>query len=140
MAMSDTDDSFDDDPEFQEFAKDFDRHRRAIHERISDYMDETELAEGIVAQLLIEAMINMRMADYGMSVEHPSVAGLKLDLDRLRREVEECVREAKKGAPEYIDRVKEARAIAEAEEAEEGEGADQNGMIGKDAGKAHDDH
>ena len=39
-------------------------------------------------------------------------------LDRLRGEVDDYLREAKKGAEEYIERIKEARAAAEAEENE----------------------
>jgi hypothetical protein len=50
------------------------------------------------------------------------VAGLKLDLDRLYDEVGAFLREAKKGAEEYITLVKDMRADAEAAlEAEEGE-------------------
>ena len=48
-------------------------------------MDEAEIGEAFVAALLLDAAIKMRMAAYGMGVENPSVAGLKLDLDRLRR-------------------------------------------------------
>ncbi len=42
------------------------------------------------------------MEAYAIDVEKPSVAGLKLDLDRLQRQVDELVREAKKGAEDYI--------------------------------------
>jgi hypothetical protein len=75
---------------------------------------------------LIDAMIRMRMTAYGLGVESPSVAGLKLDLDRLRNEVGEFVREAKKGAEEYIGHVKEARAEADAKLAAEGEEENEN--------------
>jgi hypothetical protein len=116
--MPDSDDMFGDDPAIDEFAADFERHRAAIYERISDYMEEADINEAYVAQLLIDMMIGMRMTAYGLGVENPSVAGLKLDLDRLRNEVGEFLREAKKGAEEYIHRVKDARA--EAEEEDEG--------------------
>ena len=55
------------------------------------------------------------MTAYGLGVESPSVAGLKMDLDRLRDEVGVFLREAKKGAEEYIRHVKEMRAEVEAE-------------------------
>jgi hypothetical protein len=116
--MPDSDDMFGDDPAIDEFAADFERHRAAIYERISDYMEEADINEAYVAQLLIDMMIGMRMTAYGLGVENPSVAGLKLDLDRLRNEVGEFLREAKKGAEEYIHGVKDARA--EAEEEDEG--------------------
>jgi hypothetical protein len=51
-----------------------------------------------------------------MGVESPSVAGLKLDLDRWRRDVDEFVREAKKGAENYIRTVKETRVAAAADD------------------------
>jgi hypothetical protein len=120
--MSDSDDLLGDDPAIDEFVEDFERHRNAIYERISDYMEEVEINEAYVAQLLVDTMIRMRMTAYGLGVESPSVAGLKLDLDRLRDEVGVFLREAKKGAEEYIRHVKEMRAEVEAEErGEEGE-------------------
>jgi hypothetical protein len=121
MSMSDSDDPFDDDPAMDEFAQDVERHRDAIYGLICDYMDEAEIDEAYVAQLLIDAMIRMRMIAYGLGVESPSVAGLKIDLDRLRDEVGGFLREAKKGAEEFIVQVKDMRAQAdlEAEEDEE---------------------
>jgi hypothetical protein len=114
--MPDSEDLFGDDPAIDEFAEDFERHRAAIYGRISDYMEEVDINEAYVAELLVDMMIAMRMTAYGLGVENPSVAGLKLDLDRLRNEVGEFLREAKKGAEEYIHRVKDARAEAEEEE------------------------
>jgi len=55
------------------------------------------------------------MSAYGVCVENPSVAGLKIDLDRMGRELDEMLRAAKKGAEEYIRLVKEERAKLEAE-------------------------
>ena len=124
--MSDSGDLFGDDPAMEEFAEEFERHRNAIYGRLSDYMDAAEIDEAYMAQLLIDAMIRMRMTAYGLGVESPSVAGLKLDLDRLRNEVGEFVREAKKGAEEYIGHVKEARAEADAKLAAEGEEENEN--------------
>jgi hypothetical protein len=124
--MSDSDDLFGDDPAMEEFAEEFERHRNAIYGRLSDYMDAAEIDEAYMAQLLIDAMIRMRMTAYGLGVESPSVAGLKLDLDRVRNEVNEFVREAKKGAEEYIGHVKEARAEADAKLAAEGEEENEN--------------
>jgi hypothetical protein len=111
-----SDDLFGDDPAMDEFVEDFERHRDAIYELICDYMDEAEIGEAYVAQLLIDAMIRMRMTAYGLGVESPSVAGLKIDLDRLRDDVGVFLREAKKGAEEYIGHVKDMRAEAELEE------------------------
>lgn len=117
MLMSDAHDPFDDDSEeAKEFADEFDRRRQALYEGICDFMDEEEIGEAYVAQLLLDSALSMRMTAYGMGVENPSAAGLKLDLDRLGRDIGDMVRAAKKRADEYIHLVKEERARAEAEE------------------------
>jgi len=118
--MPDSDDLHGDDPATDEFVEEFERHSAAILDRIYDYMEEVQLSEAYVAQLLIDTMIRMRMTAYGVGVESPSVAGLKLDLDRLRNEVGECLRDAKKDAEEYIGHVKVLRARAEEEDEDEG--------------------
>jgi hypothetical protein len=133
--MPGPEDAFEDDPAADAFVEDFERHRDAIYELVCDYMEDVEISESYVAQLLIDAMIRMRMTAYGMGVESPSVAGLKLDLDRLRDEVGVFLREAKKGAEEYISMVKDMRAEAEAAlEAEENE-KDEEGETDKDGSK-----
>jgi hypothetical protein len=119
MPMPDSDDLFGDDPAMAQFAEELERHREAIFERIYDYMEEEEISEAYVAQLLIDAMIRMRMTAYARGVESPSVAGLKIDLDRLGGEVSEFLRESKKGAEEYIAHIKEMRAKVDAEEEDE---------------------
>jgi hypothetical protein len=123
--MSEPDDVFDEDPSVDEFMGEFERHRDALYEHIMDFMEEEDISEAYAAQLLADAMVRMRMTAYGLGVESPSVAGLKLDLDRLRDELGVFLREAKKGAEEYIGKIKEARAEMEAEE-EEGEEAEED--------------
>ena len=122
--MSDSDD-FPDDDAMDQFAEEFERHRDTLHEHICDFMEEADISEAYVAQLLADAMIRMRMTAYGLGVESPSVAGLKLDLDRLHKELGEFLREAKKGAEEYIGHVKEMRAAADAELEDEEEEEDE---------------
>jgi hypothetical protein len=122
--MPDPDDAFENDSADDAFVEDFESHRDAIYEMVCDYMDDTEISESYVAQLLVDTMIRMRMTAYGMGVESPSVAGLKLDLDRLRDEVGVFLREAKKGAEEFIARVKDMRAEAEAAAEAEEKGED----------------
>jgi hypothetical protein len=122
MAMPDSDDSLSDDPEFKQFADEFERHREALYQLVSDYMDEEGVSETFAAQLLLDATVHMRMAAYGTAVEQPSAGGLKLDLDRLRQEMDQFVREAKKGAEDYIREVKSLREEIEREEAEGGKG------------------
>jgi hypothetical protein len=118
MPMSDAESLPGDDEVPDEFVEEFERHRDAIFDRLYDYMEKTEINEAYVAQLLVDAMIRMRMTAYGVGVESPSVAGLKLDLDRLRNEVGEFLREAKKGAEEYIGHIKNMRAEDEKKDEE----------------------
>jgi hypothetical protein len=114
--MSDTDQMFDDDPEeIKKVAEAFEQRRQILYERICDFIDEEQIDEGYASHLLFDAAINARMIAYGMGVESPSVAGLKIDLDRVAREVGEMLREAKKGAEEFIREIKEERARLEAE-------------------------
>jgi len=124
--MSDSEDFPGDDPAADEFVEEFERHRDAIYERIYDYMEEVEINEAYVAQLLADAMIRMRMSAYGLGVESPSVTGIKMDLDRLKDEIGVFLREAKKGAEEYIDHVKQLRAEIDAEEKEDGDEDEEN--------------
>jgi hypothetical protein len=121
--MSDTDDLLPDDPEeFKKFADDFESRREAFYQHVLDFMDQEEIDEAYMAHLLFDAAISMRMTAYGMGVENPSVAGLKIDLDRVAREVGEMLRETKKGAEEYIRTVKQERERAAAEGEGEAEG------------------
>jgi hypothetical protein len=117
--MSDEDDVFDEDAE-SEAGGELERHREELYERIAQFMEEEDISEAAASYLLLDAALTMRMTAYGIGVENPSVAGLKLDLDRLQREVADFIRLAKKGAEEFIRNAKEMRAAAEEEdEAEE---------------------
>ncbi len=116
----DDDDLFGEDPEFEKFAQEHDRREDRLHDLVEDLMEEEGIDEAYTAQLLVSLALKMRMVAYATAVEQPSVAGLKRDLDRMHQELGEFVREAKKGAVDYIELVKRARAEAE-REAEEGE-------------------
>jgi hypothetical protein len=65
--------------------------------------------------VLLSLAVNMRMVAYAIDTEKPSSAGLRLDLDRMRGEVEQLLRESKKGAEAYIKSAKAAIADAEKE-------------------------
>jgi hypothetical protein len=117
--MSDPDDFPGDDPEPGEAADELERHRAGLYERICDFMEEEDIDEAYAAHLLLDAALSMRMTAYGIGVENPSAAGLKLDLDRLGREVEGLVRDAKRGAEEFIRTAKEMRASIGAEAEDE---------------------
>ena len=108
-----------DDSGFQDFVDEVEQHSRAIYEMVSDYMDDLEVPEAIISHVLLNLAFNMRMVAYVIDMEKPSATGLKLDLDRMRSEIEQILRESKKGAEGYIKSAK--TAIAEAEKENEAE-------------------
>jgi hypothetical protein len=84
--------------------------QRALFVRLESFMDEQDIGDLYLADLLVDAVIRLRMGAYAAETEKPSVAGLKLDLERLRLDVEQAIRFAKKDAEDFIAEVKEARA------------------------------
>jgi hypothetical protein len=114
--MTSSDDPSGNDPGFDKFAEEYERRQTELYQMLSDYMEEEDFDEEYAAHLLLDMTVRMRMTAYGLGVANPSVSGLKLDLDRFKREVDDFVREARKGAEDYIAQVKDARARAEAEE------------------------
>jgi hypothetical protein len=114
--MAGQNDLFDDDVDREEAEDEFQRLREALLAVIEDFIEAEDLDGGTAVELLIDAALSMRMADYGMVTEKPSVAGFKLDLDRFRQDIEGQIRDAKKSAEDYIAMAKEARARQAAEE------------------------
>jgi hypothetical protein len=110
---------------------DFDRMLNMLHAHISEFAEEHDLPVGALSPLLLDLGVTSRMMDYVLSVEKPSASGLKLDLDRMGREVDDLVRSCKRGADEFIEHSREALREAQVEleaelEAESGpEGEDQ---------------
>jgi hypothetical protein len=84
-------------------------HAKALYELVCEYMDDSELDELAMTQLLTDVALRMRMVGYGMEAEKPTAAGLKLDLDRYRRELDELIGDCKKGAEDFIEKVQEFR-------------------------------
>ena len=125
--MAGSDDSYaddlPDDENLDEFEEAYERHRIALYEMIIAYADEHDLGDGFLAQLVSDIGISMRMVAYVAETEKPSVGGLRLDLDRFTREIGDAVREAKKGAAEFIADARRAQAEDEAA----GEGDDEGG-------------
>jgi hypothetical protein len=114
-----SDDGRSEDPDVQEFMDEVEQHSRAIYDMVSDYMDDLEIPEALISHVLLNLAFNMRMVAYVIDTEKPSAGGLKLDLDRMRNEIEQILRESKKGAEGFIKSAK--TAIAEAEKENEPE-------------------
>jgi hypothetical protein len=91
------------------------RHGVALHQLVQEYMDEHDLSDEMACLILFNMSVRMRMVGYALGTEKPSGSGLKLDLDRFRREIDDCVRDAKKSADQFIAEAKEALAAAENE-------------------------
>jgi hypothetical protein len=109
----------DEDEGFAGFDDEFEQHTKAIYQLVADYMDDLEIPEALIAEVLLHMAVNMRMVAYAIEAEKPSVAGLKIDLDRLRSEMDQLVRESKKGAEGFISSAKSAIADAEKEAPED---------------------
>jgi len=108
-----------DDAELDAVIDEFDRHSGAIYQMVQDYIDEHDLLEEMMSIVLLNLSVRLRMVGYALDTEKPSASGLKLDLDRFRREMDDGVRAAKKDAERFIEEVKAARLEAENEGEEE---------------------
>jgi hypothetical protein len=117
--MGESDDLFGNGEEHDAAESEFERHGRAVHELVQDYLDEHEIPDSAGAVLLLNAALTLRMIGYATEVEKPSAGGLKLDLDRFRREIDDAVRRAKRGAEEFIETSKAELEAARREFADE---------------------
>jgi hypothetical protein len=126
-----SDDLFGNGEENDSDSDDFARHGRAVHELVQEYLNTHDISDGAGSVLLLDVAIHMRTIGYVLEVEKPSGSGLKLELDRFRREFDEAIRHAKKGTDEFIQTIKpmleEAKNLDDDEddeddEDEEGEG------------------
>lgn len=98
-----------DDDGLDAFEEEYDEHREALFDMISDYADQHELEDGLLTGLMLDLAVSMRMLLYANGVEKPSASGLKLELDRFVKDVGDHIREVKKGAEDFINDVKAER-------------------------------
>lgn len=107
----DKDDLFGDDAD--EGVADFNRLTDLMFQRVSEFADEEDVADDLLPLLLLRLSATTRMMAYVVSVAKPSGGGLKLDLDRFRRDADELIREMKKDADRFIVQARESMAAAE---------------------------
>jgi hypothetical protein len=105
------DDPFDEDED--QAADDFDQLTNMLFQRVAEFAEEEDVGDEVVPLLLLRIALTMRMMAYAMSVAKPSGGGLKLDLDRFRRDAEDLIRAMKKDADQLIAQAKETIAAAE---------------------------
>jgi hypothetical protein len=111
-----SDDLFGHEPSDEELDQAFDAVRKAFHDHLEEFREQqADLRYGILSALCAEMSVTARMLDYIDSVDKPSTAGLKLELDRLLSGFESTVRLAKEGAEEFVSTSKQALAEAEKE-------------------------
>jgi hypothetical protein len=117
VAMPDDDDLFDEDG--QEALDEFDRLTQSLTQLVFKFAEDEDLSDEMLSPLLLRVATTSRMVGYLASTAKPSAGGLKLDLDRFRREVEDVIRETKKDAEGFIAHAKESIAAAELDEDED---------------------
>jgi hypothetical protein len=82
--------------------EDFDRLSDILYARVTEFAEDEDVADEMLPLLLLRLSLTLRMMNYAASTAKPSAGGLKLDLDRFRRDVEDLVRGAKKDADPFI--------------------------------------
>ena len=112
------DDLFGEDEARDQALEDFDRLTDILFERVTEFALDEDVGDDMLPLLLLRLSVTIRMMNYAESVAKPAAAGLKLDLDRFRRATEDLIREAKKGADQFIVLAREAIAAAAAEDDE----------------------
>jgi hypothetical protein len=110
----DRDNLFDEDGD--EALDDFDRLTEMFSQRVIEFAEEQEVTDEVLSPLLFRLSLTSRMVAYAATAAKPSGAGLKLDLDRFRRDIENLIRETKKDADRFIAQAKESIAAAEPDE------------------------
>lgn len=87
----------------------------ALQKHVAEFADKHEVPFGMMALLLIDLGVGSRMIEYLVTTAKPSGSGLKLDLDRFRREFDDYIRDCKRDADDFVCRSKDALAEGLAE-------------------------
>jgi hypothetical protein len=107
----DGDDLFGEEPD--EALTDFDRLTELLHQRVVEFAEEEDVTDEWLSALLLRLALSSRMVAYASTAAKPSGGGLKLDLDRFNREINEIIRAAKKDADHFIATAKASMAANE---------------------------
>src|SRR6202790_3032067 len=98
--MSSDDDLFGKDAMHDADDDEFERHGRALHELVADYLEEHDIPDSAGSVLLLNGAITMRMIGYATDVEKPSGSGLKRESDTSTREAAAPTPQPTRGAAE----------------------------------------
>jgi len=107
----DKDDLFGED--LNEALDEFDRLTEILSRRVFEFAEEEGVDDEQLSPLLLRLALSSRMVAYASGTAKPSGGGLKLDLDRFRREIEDLIRAAKKDADHFIKQAEESLAAGE---------------------------
>jgi hypothetical protein len=99
-----------------ETLSEFDRLTEMLFQRVVEFAEEEEVGDDLLSTLLLRLSLTSRMVAYAAAAAKPSGAGLKLDLDRFRRDIEDLIRASKKDADKFIAQARESFAAAELDE------------------------
>jgi hypothetical protein len=99
-----------------EAVSEFERLIDLLFQHVSEFADDQEVPDELLPLLLLQLSMTTRMMAYTTSVAKPSASGLKLDLDRFRRDAEDLIREMKKEAERFVAQAKEAIAASDLED------------------------
>jgi hypothetical protein len=107
------------DPDEQDSAlEEYEELRRELDGYLAKFAVDHDLSFDELAMLLIDLGVSFRMLEYVFSTEKPSGSGLKLNLDRMQREIEDYLRACKRDADDFVRDTKEAMDEAEARDAD----------------------
>ena len=87
----------------------------ALFDALDRVMDERGLSEHDLVPMLIAVAYHYRSIAYVAETAKPSETGLRLDLDRMKKLVDEMHRGYRKSADDVIAEIAEAMAAPEAE-------------------------
>jgi hypothetical protein len=116
-AMPDDNDLFDEDG--RETRDEFDRLTQLLSQHLVKFAEDQDIPDEMLAVLLLRIAIASRMVGYVASTARPSAGGLKLDLDRFRRDIDDLIRVTKKDAEGVIARTQASIVAAELDEDED---------------------
>lgn len=97
-----------DNEDFESWDDEQEAHAEAIREMVLDYLDENDVDEGTAVFGLVEIALSIAMSGYIVATEKPSAGGLGMALDRLQKDIGDLIREAKKGAKQFIEETQAA--------------------------------
>jgi DNA-binding phage protein len=74
----------------------------ALFDAMAEVMEERGLSEEDLVPMLVGAVYHLRSLAYVAATAKPSEAGLRMDLDRLRKAIEEMHRDYRKNAATIV--------------------------------------